>query len=142
MNIDKISPAPWYYGKCMIGSPDNRHNPMVTAPNSGRNIARLFSTTSTLFGMTSGVVIEEEAEANAAFIALGRNAFDVMMRRRWSPVASPIAGTWRVDTDDGAYFAYGKEDEDGVNPAEFADPFTALVEADRWYRENVEAREP
>lgn len=79
--------------------------------------------------------IEDDGQrsADAEFIAIARNAFDVMMRRGWSPLKS--RNGWRVDQDDGTYFAFGK---DGVEPAEWADPFTALVAADAWYRENVE----
>lgn len=77
----------------------------------------------------------------AEFIAIARAAFDVMMRRGWNPMLNPCdEKTWRVDMNDGTCFAYGHEDEfnEGVNPADWPDPFTALVEADRWYRENVE----
>lgn len=78
-----------------------------------------------------------EDEADAEFIALARNAEDVMMRRGWSPVKSPLANEgWRVDMDDGCYFAYGREDSD-VQSAHWHHPFVALVEADKWYKANV-----
>jgi hypothetical protein len=75
----------------------------------------------------------EDGNADAAFIALARNAFDVMMRRGWG-IFRLKDETWRVQDEfslwlwnDGRFF-------DGP------DPFTALVEADRWYRENVEGK--
>ena len=86
----------------------------------------------------------EIEEANAQFICLARNAFDVMMRRGWSVrpncdcFGKPLPG-WKVE----------KIEADGYTSnwvnCELAfhhpDPFTALVEADKWYRKNVE-REP
>jgi hypothetical protein len=78
-------------------------------------------------------------QADAEFIVLARNAFDVMMRRGWNPCKSSLSGNWRIDMNDGDYFTIPLDATD-IEPWEFADPFTALVEADRWYRENVEAR--
>ncbi len=77
---------------------------------------------------------------DAEFIALARNAFDVMMRRGWS------VRTWIPGSLDGkAPRRFGVIDEDGewLHKTDYwitsrHDPFTALVEADRWYREHVE----
>lgn len=76
---------------------------------------------------------DEEFEAalffekdDAEFYLLARNAFDVMMRRGWYP--RPHFGKWR---------AHGA---DGYMGDEFPDPFTALVETDKWYKENVEKK--
>lgn len=66
--------------------------------------------------------------ADAHFIAIARNAFDVMMRRGWS-VKCFQSGRWYVDN--------GSE---YLNSAD--DPFTALLEADAWYKANVEAETP
>jgi hypothetical protein len=69
---------------------------------------------------------------NQEGIALMRNAADVMMRRGWWPVCDSEkwfvrgegTGPLQIKNDDGPW----------------SDPFTALVEADRWYKENVEAK--
>lgn len=62
------------------------------------------------------------------FAALARNAFDVLTRRGW-PVSRCPTGEWKVDvpTRGGASWE-----------CRAGDPFAALIEADRWYRENVE----
>lgn len=80
-------------------------------------------------------------KADAEFIALARNAFDVMMRRGWT--ANRQEDGWWVDaTFDNA------DDSDNWHPDNFQrwireklwpDPFTALVEADRWFKEHVES---
>lgn len=59
-------------------------------------------------------------------------AFDVMMRRGWGVEKSPFANEWKVKTANGYYVC-----KNGA-PLMAADPFTALVEADRWYKENIE----
>lgn len=77
-----------------------------------------------------------EREADADFIALARDAFDVMMRRGWQVMS--IDGRWHVHdgVDGNSYLWIGGV---GAYPIP-ADPFTALVEADKWYRENVEGK--
>lgn len=62
----------------------------------------------------------------------------VMLKRGWSPLKSPVEGEgWRVDLDNGCYFAYGKEDDDGKYvPAHWPNPTTAILEADAWYVAN------
>jgi len=71
--------------------------------------------------------------ADMEFCALARNAFDVMMRRSDWIVSACIAGDysqwWKVE-----------DDNDRTVGEPQTDPFTALVEADRWYRENVETK--
>lgn len=87
---------------------------------------------------------DERGEAALRFVALARNAFDVMTRRLWFPrfigtengMQRWVAYSWSQVRDlrstTAAVFSQP--------PSEwgFSDPFTALVEADRWYRENVE----
>lgn len=60
--------------------------------------------------------------ADVEFIALARNAFDVMMRRGWSPIKG----------DDGWYAIdqYGTAIED-TSVDDWPDPFTAIIEADK-----------
>jgi hypothetical protein len=67
--------------------------------------------------------------ADAEFIALARNAFDVMARRGWGV----------VQRSSGWFAAIpGSEPMVEFRKMRFPDPFTALVESDKWYRENVE----
>ncbi len=67
---------------------------------------------------------EESSATDAAFIALARNAFDVTIRRGWTAHLL-FNNCWGV--------LQGKQ---GWPTA--GDPFTALVEADAWYKANVE----
>ncbi len=74
---------------------------------------------------------------DAEFIALARNAFDVMMRRKWH-AEFYVGGAWCVVTDDGGIlYRFRANGGDGLRITA-TDPFTALVEADKWYLENVE----
>ena len=70
---------------------------------------------------------------DAEFIALARNAFGVMMRRGWWAV-KVRSGGWIVA--DGHYGWVGTKVDDVL--VEYSDPFTALVEAEKWYKEQVE----
>ena len=74
-----------------------------------------------------------------AFIALARNAFNVMVRRGWglgfSGQEGPMQG-WLVLLPKEMYPL-----DHRLYPLanlRATDPFTALVEADKWYRENCE----
>lgn len=88
-------------------------------------------------------------QTDAELFLVGRQAFDVMMRRGWTAnrAKDAIDGTqrWWVD----ATFD-GSDDEDNWSPDDFQawmedrhwpDPFTALVEADKWYAANVDGQE-
>jgi len=66
-------------------------------------------------------------QEDAEFIVLARAAFEVMMKRGWAP-GRGNNGNWWVENVKG----------DLVLDQDYADPFTALVEVDAWYRENVE----
>ena len=73
-------------------------------------------------------------QEDADFHQLARAAFDVMMRRHWQ------AELWLAEGE-----VWGVDSAVAELPFElfemrWPDPFTALVEADRWYRENVERR--
>lgn len=102
MDVAKLIPAPWFsYGEQVCRG----------TPFDGSFIA------------------EFEKRDDAFFVALARNAFDVMMRREWYP-RKLTDGTWRVSCA-------------SVLPTRLINmhwdcPFAALVEADKWYRENVE----
>ncbi len=111
MDLSKLSPAPWHNvgHELFFGHMDN--------PRSHHQ--QIWS------------------EPDTEFIALARNAFDVMMRRGWYSYKDE-KGKWFVSftgytgPQSLRVFSFS---EDG-----FADPFTALVEADRWYRENIECK--
>ena len=124
MDLSKLTPAPWIVdvpgcvchrfkegGARTIAIPGNGYNPWP------------------------------QDVADAEFIALARNAFDVIMRRGW----------WAIKDIHDTFFVKGPCEkstlshlmtphpkDDWGNPSRFPDPFTALVEADKWYRENVE----
>ncbi len=84
----------------------------------------------------------KDAETDCEFIALARNAFDVMMRRGWtpSPIQRPGQTRWQVRMRNGADMPLAFICDVLDHRGEFADPFTALVAADKWMRENAENR--
>lgn len=121
MDLSKLTPAPWllgddgwpiwfdgdkgalpYWASAVDKSPENPYKPDAIS----------FDT--------------------LAFVALARNAFDVMMRRGWHPVK--LGDLWHV-TMAGA----GKDAIKAfwARHLGWPDPFTALVEADRWMKENI-----
>lgn len=114
MNLEKLSPAPW---KMDVGAiqTDPYDTPydwyFARGPIIKGKIAK------------EG---KEAANTDAEFIALARNAFEVMMKREWH--AEKTNDGWEVIGSGHA------EIIDSRHP----DPFTAIVEADKWYRENVE----
>lgn len=86
-------------------------------------------------------------QADAEFYVLARNAFDVMMRREWFASSYQTrdgkAIGWRLDKQcvydlKGNIGVIGWDFEKLIDSRFFADPLTAIVEADKWYRENVE----
>lgn len=86
---------------------------------------------------------DEEARAMCEFIALARNAFDVMMRRGWhveqtDPEDKEEKRMWFVPWPSNERKTWPDVWMNGKQW--FADPFTALVEADRWCKENVEKK--
>jgi hypothetical protein len=128
IDLEKLTPAPWQESAGIVST--------ETEP-----FPRLAD-------CTWGDVDDDQTEANARFIALARNAFDVMMRRGWGvrqAQSGKRKGMWFAFEGDGV--ALHKDAWDfgrvqGLRDAVFfhADPLTALIEADRWYRENVEAK--
>ncbi len=84
----------------------------------------------------SGLVIDAEdlpaadcgGDVDAQFIALARNAFDVMMRRSWGV---------RVTTGVSHQAVFHVHDDGrDIGPTCYTCPFTALVETDKWANEN------
>ncbi len=67
-----------------------------------------------------------ELRESMKFAALARNAFDVMMRRQIYPQLFGSPGKWGVRVA-------------SCQHVSAADPFTALVEADKWITEQEKA---
>lgn len=115
IDLNKLTPAPWE----VSGSGRSDHAICGDATDTGNR---------PLFERWDG----KSDDTDAQFCALARNAFDVMMRRGWSAIQQPD-DSWGVflrDCDNGYLIV-----SSGVRL--WSDPFTALIEADKWYRENV-----
>ena len=106
MDLNKLTPAPW-----LISAPASDQFPAVVK-QTGFPI----------------LLSEEDNVADLQFAALARNAFDVMMRRGWWPISQGPGTQWLVVIPDVNRLEQGGGFVDD-------DPFTALIEADRWYRE-------
>ena len=113
LDLSKLTPAPWVAW----------HKPTETMADED-------------FHLVAGLPILPRdhsfsfLEMDAEFIALARNAFDVMMRRGWAAVE--VGGHWQVRDRNGwdlPLSFYVTE-----HKGRFPDPFTALVEADAWFR--------
>jgi hypothetical protein len=133
MDLSKLSPAPW--------TPIDKRGWSGLESANGEDLV-LYATCE---GSWHSRVVSDDP-AVIPFIALARNAFDVMIRRRWFPrfVGSKegkqqwVAYDWNggknlLDTT-AVWFSAGKE----FPNFQSEDPFTCLVEADKWWRENVE----
>lgn len=115
MDLSKLTPAPWHAS--------NDECPCVYSDTT--------SYESPLFEPC------ESTEADAQFVALARKAFDVQMRRGWG--TQKHNGFWIVSVrsvvDMGNLYFSGWLSN---HCRDFIDPFTSMVEADKWYSENVE----
>ncbi len=116
LDLTKLSPAPWEWNGSwrVCHSAESRIG--VVCDTATNNNSRTW-----------------ENQANAAFIALARNAFDIQMRRGWGVILTPEG--WTISLE-GA-FAGSQKLRDAGWRGWFTDPFTALVEADKWLA-NVE----
>ena len=76
-------------------------------------------------------VSDSQTEADFKFFVLARHAFDVMLRRKWNPEF--YSDGWGVDSAE-RYLTLQ------LMRLRWPDPFTAIVEADMWYRKNIEAK--
>ena len=122
MDISKLTPAPWEQDETWLV-----HGRGENWPDGSKRTVR----------ETPGFAKFNNRD-DAFFCALARNAFDVMMRRGWGPKLARD-GTWFCDAfDDNS--RQSKEFMDWVFSQSYADPFAAVVEADKWYKENVEAK--
>jgi len=111
LDLSKLTPAPWEVH-------DGGRSDHTVCQRVGEGCKPLFERWDGTNDLT-----------DAEFIALARNAFDVMMRRGWTP-RKEERGWVAADA------------KTGLCPQSFPgffqaadDPFTALVEADKWYKE-------
>jgi hypothetical protein len=135
MNINNLTPAPWYAHNpddgCCMNVLCVTNSPVEPDTESG-------DTT----GIIAGTLIQTPMtlgqwhtrwEADAEFIALARNALDVQMRRGWSAQTfkSGYRDEWVIELENGSWL-YTNDGKRLTWP----DPFTALVQADAWYTDN------
>ncbi len=128
LDLHNLTPAPW---EGYQGDTDDAQTVYVQVVGPDRKC--LFDTCNSTAAVVSddsdsdGPYFRDEVGlANLRFAAAARNAFDVMMRRKIFPIIR--CGKWAVD----------------VAPCQHIsadDPFTALIEADAWYKQNVEKTE-
>lgn len=114
VNLKKLTPEPWIDKKSVHG---NKYRYIHFKGSSTEEYTTL-----------------ELKPTDARFIALARKAFGIMMRRGWQTY--PLEdGWWEVANGDGKWWGE-------VLPPILAwsNPFTALVEADKWYVKNVERK--
>jgi hypothetical protein len=141
LDLSKLTPAPW------DAQSNHDHPSLAPQVNSAKEkciLGAFWLCHPNIKEAEEAMILE--CEANCEFVALARNAFDVAMRRGWTVERiSQMGGgfIWRITP-------HSANDEVrlcGANAAKFktyvllqkaTDPFTALVEADRWYKENVE----
>ncbi len=119
MDIAKLEPAPWEVVR------DDQSGCRYIPHSSG-------------FPML--VVDSDDGEHDIAaleFAALARNAFDVMMRRGWSLTRHPHLQTWSVTFRAKGFETILAREKCGY-VHNHLDPFTALVAADKWYKEHIE----
>ncbi len=138
MNLENLTPAPWAT--------------FVTTVTAEPGYGRAFfpfkgAAERTPIAHLDCTIGKAEFEcANAEFIALARNAFDVMMRRGWWPELVFKDGNnqqWKVKCLWGHFWTNDWEEErikKGPTVRTWPDPFTALVEAEKWLVENLEKR--
>ena len=123
MDLSKLSPAPW---TCItLNETTDPYPDVVEGPPD--DPSQQYS------------IIDRLERADFEFVALARNALDVMMRRKWH--AEFFGGAWHVYDSrnyDSRNYRIPFYESDKCSPCD--DPFTALVEADRWYKENIEIR--
>ena len=117
MDMSKLTPAPWM--------------PLFADWQPPRVVCE----SNEVGAIITGDVVQGEQWAE--FIALARNAFDVMLRRGWCAVP-----TLQVDESLGPWCVRSRTELlTRLMTLRWPDPFTALVEADKWYAENVENAE-
>ena len=118
MDLSGLNPAPWVVLEDSCGD--------LYIQAGKRNISLLAGE---MGGPGERLVLE--------FVALARNAFEVIMRRGWGVLpCRSVTGYWVAKDSEGTPFDAGCREN--CPTLYWPDPFTALVEADAWYREHVE----
>lgn len=135
MNLDRLTPAPWKKTTLVIHAnarePDGPDKCVQVVDSEHKDGEWNFLTVVARLDCTRGKY--EYEEANAEFIVLARNAFDVETRRGWYSVPH-TPGTWIAMNE------YGKRLCRNDHTFFIAtDSRTPLVDADAWYVANVEA---
>lgn len=128
IDLSKLTPAPWEVRA------DNE-------PNAVDSIGKrpfAFQLSDHGDKWRSAVCMGWENHEDMAFVALARNAFDVMMRRGWRFKYKNAHNHMRWEVVN-AFGTDGRPIPDEYRIAD--DPFTALVEADKWYTEHVERKQ-
>ena len=124
-DLTKLSPAPWTAHGCNVDSPCDEPGAEPVGGNEGFRIAKTWS--------SSFAPRAEIAATNAVFIALARNAEDVMVRMGWHPELCSWGDTlaerlsrprWCVRD------SWGNR----VAPLEAYHPFIAVMETYEWHK--------
>ena len=121
MDLTKVSPAPWFADESYLVCGTDRNAPEMAKFNGP-------------------VFAPGDRNMNCAFAALARNVFEVKVRHpTWT--AMPCINS-RLD-DRKTYWRIEDFENDCIvgTPAEVSDDwFTAFDKADKWYKENIEAK--
>lgn len=136
MDLSKLSPAPWI---------DDGDGTVMYRPSPNTSVE--------LADCTWGRVTEMSVMANSKFIALARNAHEIRQTRKWygeyadvSRFAGECVMGWRLHRD----CVQRMKEAIGVRGCDFQDWWRwrgfvceeiAIVESDKWYRENVEGKQ-
>ena len=122
MDLSKVTPAPWY---------DDGY--------------RIYGPTDDPDKRSGGVIMEYKYSDHAMdddgeFCALARNALDVMMRRGWHAMKCLQSDDWFVQDafQSEIVLEFSTRRDEMIRACYAKDPFTALVQADKWYAENIE----
>ena len=122
MDVSKLSPAPWTWR--------GLDDPGIESGNGGCVLHIQMHGNINTVNRTG----EQFSHADAEFVCLARQAFDVMTERGWYAVPVGI-GHWRVRNQGG----YDMDCHFMLEGGTFNDPFTALVEAGKWMSEHEKA---
>lgn len=143
MNVEKLTPAPWVadlmHGLHQVRC--SRYAGVAGHPFKAKGFSGFDGEKSV--ELIDGFKEVPYSDEDCEFIALARNAFDVLMRRGWN--CYQLDDGWYVEDGGNKGENPGKilcaiRQRDGTNEIlHWPDPFTALVEADKWFKENVEA---
>lgn len=126
MELSKLSPAPW---TPQVVSSDRIHYKVPEA--------RIQVNTNPTWKVGDRDALAFSAQTDAEFIALSRDAFDVMMRRGWEVIRYGKQWALRypqmsVGAESWVRFC------DWIDANRRDNPFTVLKDSDLWYKENVE----